>query len=175
MRCVTSEVRSSLMVAPICAPMVPSSVYAHIVSAAVVPPSAGGGRTRCSGGIEVQHRMAPARGIWLVPESCEWEKDMVECVAAHHTCHGPYPPSSMRWRKALSRAARATSTRKSRSQGAGTRCGEGHVRWIKLKSQMAATMARHCHSRPRSAASNSRRHSALSNLHGRCSIPFSSA
>lgn len=26
-------------------------------------------RTRCSGGIAVQHRMAPARGIWLVPNA----------------------------------------------------------------------------------------------------------
>ena len=28
-------------------------------------------RTRCSGGMEVKHRTAPARGIWLVPASCE--------------------------------------------------------------------------------------------------------
>jgi hypothetical protein len=48
--------------------------------------------------------MAPARGIWLVPEFCELSRAMVGCVAAHRIPHGPYW-SSLRWIHAESRAA----------------------------------------------------------------------
>jgi hypothetical protein len=48
----------------------------------------GGMRTRCSGATEVKHRMAPARGIWLVPGSCQLHVEMGCCESVLTICPG---------------------------------------------------------------------------------------
>jgi predicted Fe-S protein YdhL (DUF1289 family) len=45
-------------------------------------------RTRCSGTTEVKHRMAPARGIWLVPGSCQRDVVVACCALVLTICPG---------------------------------------------------------------------------------------
>ena len=87
MRCVTSEVRSSLMVAPICAPIAESWACQRLSAQCArrrqcLP-------TRCSCGKAVQHKMAPVRGNWPVPAGWCEHVDMysIQFIRAHHSGH----------------------------------------------------------------------------------------